>query len=48
VLYDRSGNYDLVWYGAIALGVFASLINLPVREAAIVRRGVPLPAGGRL
>jgi MFS family permease len=36
-LYDRTGTYDLVWYIAIALGVFASLVNLPVREAAIIR-----------
>ena len=36
-LYDRTGSYDLVWYIAIALGVFAALINLPVKESAIVR-----------
>ena len=36
-LYDRTGSYDMVWYIAIALGVFAALINLPVKEAAIVR-----------
>ena len=36
-LYDRTGSYDLVWYIAIALGVLAALINLPVREAPIVR-----------
>ena len=37
VLYDRTGSYDVVWYIAIALGVFAALINLPVKETAIVR-----------
>ena len=36
-LYDRNGNYDLVWYIAIALGVFAGLVNLPVKEAPIQR-----------
>jgi MFS family permease len=36
-LYDRTGSYDIVWYIAIALGVFAALVNLPVREAAIIR-----------
>jgi MFS family permease len=36
-LYDRNGNYDLVWYIAIALGVFAGLVNLPVKEAPIHR-----------
>lgn len=42
-LYDRTGSYDLVWYIAIALGVFAALINLPVKEGAIVRPA-PQPA----
>ena len=37
VLYDKTGSYDIVWYLAIALGVFAGLVNLPVREAPIVR-----------
>ena len=43
-LYDRNGNYDLVWYIAIALGVFAGLVNLPVKEAPI-RRPSALPQG---
>jgi predicted MFS family arabinose efflux permease len=37
VLYDRSGSYDIVWWISIALGVFAALVNLPVREGAIAR-----------
>ncbi|MDA7415705.1 MFS transporter [Xenophilus arseniciresistens] len=36
-LYDRTGSYDIVWYIAIALGVFAALVNLPVKEGAIAR-----------
>jgi len=36
-LYDRTGSYDIVWYISIALGVFAALINLPVRESPISR-----------
>ncbi|MFZ5548050.1 MAG: MFS transporter [Pseudomonadota bacterium] len=36
-LYDTTGSYDIVWYIAIALGVFAALANLPVRETPIVR-----------
>ncbi|OSZ67435.1 MFS transporter [Hydrogenophaga sp. IBVHS2] len=43
VLYDQTGSYDVVWYISIALGVFAGLINLPVREAPIARG--PSPAG---
>jgi predicted MFS family arabinose efflux permease len=38
LLYDRTGNYNLSWLIAIALGIFAALINLPVNERAI-RRG---------
>jgi len=37
LLYDRTGSYDIVWYIAIGLGVFAALINIPVNETAIVR-----------
>ena len=36
-LYDRTGSYDIVWYIAIGLGIFAGLVNLPVREAPITR-----------
>ncbi|MBO9645037.1 MAG: MFS transporter, partial [Pseudacidovorax sp.] len=39
-LYDRTGSYDIVWYIAIALGLFAALVNLPVNERAIERRGL--------
>jgi len=42
-LYDRTGSYDVVWWLAIALGVFAALVNLPVREGAIVRPMGPAP-----
>lgn len=41
-LYDRTGSYDVVWYIAIALGIFAALINLPVKEAAINRNSTAL------
>jgi len=37
VLYDQTGSYNIVWYISIALGVFAALINLPVRESPITR-----------
>ncbi|NYG34455.1 MFS transporter [Sphaerotilus montanus] len=37
LLYDRTGSYDIVWGIAVALGVFAALVNLPVRETAIAR-----------
>jgi predicted MFS family arabinose efflux permease len=37
-LHDRTGSYDVVWYIAIGLGVFAALINLPMREGPIERK----------
>ncbi len=44
LLYDRTGSYDIVWYLAIALGIFAAIVNLPVREAPISRGAAPQPA----
>ena len=46
VLYDKTGSYDIVWYITIALGVFAGLINLPVRETPIQRPAVGQQALG--
>ena len=40
LLYDRTGSYDVVWWCCIALGVFAGLANLPVRETPIQRQPV--------
>jgi len=42
-LYDSTGSYDIVWWIAIALGIAAGLINLPIDERAI-RRPTPVPA----
>jgi len=36
-LYDTTGSYEVVWWLAVALGVFAALVNLPIRERAILR-----------
>ena len=36
-LYDASGSYDVVWWLAVGLGVFAALVNLPVSERPIAR-----------
>ena len=36
-LYDTTGSYDVVWWIAIALGVFGAIVNLPVREQPIQR-----------
>lgn len=42
-LYDTQGNYDMLWYLMIALGVAAALINMPIRETA-VQRSASAPA----
>ncbi|MBU3586276.1 MFS transporter [Polynucleobacter sp. 31A-FELB] len=39
-LFDRTGSYLIVWNIAIALGVFAFLVNLPVKERAIHRAAI--------
>jgi hypothetical protein len=36
-LYDLRGNYDLMWSISIALGLFAALINWPIRERPVER-----------
>ena len=36
-LYDATGSYDIVWWIAVGLSACAALVNLPVREGAIVR-----------
>ena len=42
-LFDRTGSYDIVWIIAIALGIVAALVNLPIDEKPVVR-AVPAPA----
>jgi MFS family permease len=36
-LYDATGSYDIVWWIAVVLGGLAAIVNLPIRESAIVR-----------
>ncbi len=31
-LYDATGTYNIVWWMSVGLGVFAALVNLPIRE----------------
>jgi MFS family permease len=38
VLFERTGSYDLIWWGSIFFGVASAVINLP-----IVERPVPRP-----
>jgi predicted MFS family arabinose efflux permease len=36
-LYDATSSYNVVWWISVALGVFAAIVNLPIREQAIAR-----------
>jgi len=37
VLFERTGSYDLVWWGAILFGVLSAIINLPIVERPVAR-----------
>jgi MFS family permease len=37
VVYDRTGNYDLIWHVSIALSLVAAVLNWPVREQPVAR-----------
>lgn len=43
VLYERFGNYDLVWWLSVALGVASALINIPIKEQPVIRPVVLAP-----
>ncbi len=37
LLYETFGNYTLVWWLSVALGIASAVINLPIREQPVVR-----------
>jgi predicted MFS family arabinose efflux permease len=37
LVYDATKSYDLMWWVSVALGVFAALIHLPIRESPVQR-----------
>ncbi|MCB1510071.1 MAG: MFS transporter [Hyphomicrobiaceae bacterium] len=45
-LYDQTQSYDAMWWISVALGLFAAVIHLPIREAEVPRNtgAVPVPA----
>ena len=42
-LYDTTGSYDVVWWGAVALGIAAALLNLPIQEHRTPQRRAVAP-----
>lgn len=43
VIATRSGSYDLAWWIAIALGIFAAVVCAPIDERPLVRAPRPVP-----
>lgn len=41
-MFDRTGSYNLVWVIAIALGIVASILNLPIDEREVRRAPKPV------
>jgi predicted MFS family arabinose efflux permease len=42
VALTRTGSYEWIWYADIALALLAAVINLPIREARLQVRAVPV------
>ena len=40
-LFDHFGSYQVMWWVTIALGMFAGLVNLPIKEIAVQRVAKP-------
>jgi MFS family permease len=40
IVFDWSGSYDPVWWLSIALGIFSSLVNMPIVEKPVNRMAV--------
>ena len=38
ILYETQGNYNLIWYASIALGIASAIVNLPIKEVAAPER----------
>ena len=40
LLYDSTGSYDVVWWMAIALGVLATLVHLPIADRPLQKQAL--------
>lgn len=36
-LFDMTGSYDVMWWLSVALGLFAAIVNWPIREEPVAR-----------
>lgn len=37
VLFERTGSYDVIWWGSVLLGIVSAIINLPIVEQPVAR-----------
>ena len=37
VVFDLTGNYDIVWWSSIVLGFIAAIMHWPINESPVVR-----------
>ncbi len=37
VLFERTGSYDVIWWGSVVLGIVSAIINLPIVEKPVMR-----------
>jgi predicted MFS family arabinose efflux permease len=37
VLYDATGNYDVMWWAGVVLGLLAAVIHMPINEKPLER-----------
>jgi MFS family permease len=44
LLYEINGNYSMVWWLSVLLGLLSALINLPIKEQPVVRAPALQPA----
>jgi predicted MFS family arabinose efflux permease len=44
MIFDRTGSYDMAWNIAIALGLFAAFVHLPIREMPLGQAAQPAAA----
>lgn len=42
-VFDVTKSYDLIWFGSVALGLFAAAVHLPIDDKQVIR--APQPAG---
>ncbi len=44
MLFDTTGSYNVVWWMAVALGLFAGLVHMPISDKPVDRPALAVPA----